>query len=239
MKGFKKNSMKFDQYTFFAQIPAGIISIIPLILLHHFYINPDLSGLMLAILKIKWVENVTLLLIFVLVATELSRQVSKSLLETLYFKKKLYLPTTNMLLYLNNRITNDKKQLISTKLYKDFNIHLPNTKEQEKNELQSRKKFAEAVALIIVKVGKGKLVFARNIQYGFSRNIVGASIVGFILSAFDVFFFKKIYINNPAAGFSIILCLIYLLPIVFSKLLVNFTGNLYAEKLFDEYLALP
>ena len=231
--------MKFDQYTLFAQIPAGLLSMVPLIILHHFYINPDLDGLLITIFKITWVENITLLVVFVLMATELSRQLSKSLLETFYFKGRLYLPTTNALMHESDRFTTNFKQRIDDKLFNNFQVHLPNSQEQRRNEVKSRKKIAEAVKLIIAKVGKGKLVIVRNTQYGFSRNIIGASIIGLILSVFNIWFFNTIFINHPAVNISIVLCLVYILPIIFSKWLVNYTGNLYAEKLFEEYLATP
>jgi len=90
--------------------------------------------------------------------------------------------------------------------------------------------------LIRQKVKDGRLLLNHNIEYGFARNLVGGSIIGFAMSLFDIFYFCDK--SNVLFYISIVLTMLFLSIFLLRKILMHNLGNQYAKRLFQEYLQL-
>lgn len=228
--------MKLDYYTVYSRICPAIITSIPFILFNHFYINPELSGFFHTVFEWKWISNVSTTFVAVLLFSNINRTISKFVIEKRLYKNELYMPTTNLLLHSDNTYSESYKKSIYEKIFNDFGIKLLSRKEQFTNEQEARKKIVEAVNHIREKVKKGHLVAQFNREYGFIRNLIGGSIIGITATLFCIVFFKLFYPSPLAYLLSIIGCIIYSSIFIFHRVLLKWYGNIYAQRLFTEYL---
>ena len=98
-----------------------------------------------------------------------------------------------------------------------------------------QKYIVEAVGLIRKKVGNGVLLLQHNMEYGFFRNLIGGSVLSFMVCLANAYlFFSK---NKTVFSFSVALGGLFLFFVLLSKPILRRKGNLYAKTLFQEYLS--
>jgi hypothetical protein len=165
----------------------------------------------------------------------LARSTSKVLFQfPLFNEDESRMPTTEYLLWNNNSLSKQNKNLIREKIKSDFNLVLMNEKQEKSNEKEARLIIADAVKRIRERVRENQILFNYNCNYGFIRNFMGANIWSFflvlILGAINYF---NIQLDNRLfIGASTIILLSY--PIAFYMLRV--TSKEYASQLFTVYL---
>lgn len=226
------------RYIVKARIYPAVISIIPIIIFFHFYLNNIVSDLFNLVINIKWLGDISISVIFIYLFVQINRFIGKELYEKIYFKNELYMPTTNYLMHSNEKYSKDYKTKIYSKIKNDFGIELVTHEEEEANNLEARRKIVEAAGQIRQKVKNGHLLLQHNIEYGFVRNFIGGSTVAFLLSLMNLYIFYYISYNKIAFGISIFTAIFYLMPIILSKIIINKFGNLYAQRLIMEYMSL-
>ena len=146
------------------------------------------------------------------------------------------MPTTQFMLFSNDEYSAQKKKHIRDKVKSDFNFDMPSLETEQSDEVEAKKLIAEAVGLIRNKVKDGNLLLQHNMEYGFFRNLIGGSVFGLIVSIIGVVYFHNV---NAHFGFtlsSILLSMVFLSLLLFSKRIINYFGRLYAKRLFIEYL---
>jgi len=161
---------------------------------------------------------------------------SKNIFQRFYFKDELYMPTTNYLMFSDKTSSQQHKIKIRNKIFSDFRINLSTAEEESMDEHAARTKIVEIMALIRKKLMGNKFLLQHNIEYGAMRNAIGGSVLGILLSIFNIIFFIKYIEINLAFYISIATLVIYISLVVFSKIIINFYGNNYAKILFREYL---
>jgi hypothetical protein len=165
----------------------------------------------------------------------LIRSISKWIFQFQFFKKnESYMPTTELLLWNNDELTDDKKKRIREKIKNKFRVELPTKQSEAKNEQQSRKLIAEIVPQIREVTRDNDILFDYNCYFGSIRNALGGCVVAATLLV--VLFF----INLKYAVFSILLLVailgLYLFCFIIAKLLLKHFGYEYARKLYDVFL---
>lgn len=156
-----------------------------------------------------------------------------------FIEDKLYssgskMPTTELMLIKDNRMTQRRKTAITTKVKSDFNIELENNLEDTRN---NRILINEAVGQIRTKIGRNNpLVSQRNRQYGFFRNTLGGAVLALLASLAGVLI-SVVTGNDVAHEMSLLFTILYASGIVVLFPLLKFMGNQYAIALYDEYLA--
>lgn len=168
--------------------------------------------------------------------SEVGRMLSKNIFQRFYFKDELYMPTTNYLMFSDKTSSQQHKIKIRNKIFSDFRINLSTAEEESMDEHAARTKIVEIMALIRKKLMGNKFLLQHNIEYGAMRNAIGGSVLGILLSIFNIIFFIKYIEINLAFYISIATLVIYISLVVFSKIIINFYGNNYAKILFREYL---
>ena len=228
--------MKFDQYYLYARIFPALLTAIPLILFHHFYINNDLSGFLHTVWSVHWIAEITMPLVFILFLVFVSRSISKMIIENKRYGGETKMPTTNFLLFENDFYSNEYKSKIQKRISDDFGIKLLSRNEESGNMPEARKRIVEAVSHIRERVKGGRLLLQHNMEYGFFRNLVGGSCLAFICSIFCTFFFYFFYPSPVAFSLSLIGTVIYGSILLLHGKILDWFGGMYAKRLFQEYM---
>ena len=217
----------FGEYGIRARLFPALICILPFILLKHSILDHYYKVSFNQVIY----GDISIGLILIYLMIQINRFLSKSL-----FENKDNFPTDKILLPSNKGLSNETRNKITEKIYTDFNLHLPTQKDEDSNIDDTKKKIREIVKLIIGKAGNGELILQHNIEYGFIRNFMGGSVISLIFSIINIYLFVFISHNTILFVVSIILSLIYLIPIIFSKKILKQYGEAYTDILFREYL---
>lgn len=216
-------------YTITARYFPAIICSLPIFILWFFFLEAYLHGFISMLFRFKWADSLTFNLVFVYLLAQLSRFIGKEFFEKVYFKNELNFPTTRFLLNSDHTFTTEYKEKIRKKIFMDFSIIL-NPKSNNKDQ----RKIAEVVGLIRERVKNGNLLLQHNIEYGFVRNLIGGAVVGCVISVLDGILLYK---NLTAFIISIFLLVLFFLILISSKFILARFANLYAKRLYIEYLS--
>lgn len=227
--------MKFDKYNRTARIYPSIIILLPFLIFTIYCDIGNLKDVFDDLLKVKIIGNITISIVLLYFLTQLNRFIGKFLFEKNMFSDELEMPTTNFLLFSNSEFSAEYKKQMRKQINKDFQIDLPDEKEEILDLENARKRIVEAVGLIRQKVKNGRLLLQHNIEYGFARNLIGGAIIGFLMSAFDIAYFF-ILGNKLIGAISIALSLVFAILLLIHKPIIKHLGNQYAKRLFQEYL---
>ncbi|MGB0757353.1 MAG: hypothetical protein ACPGO5_02760 [Patescibacteria group bacterium] len=228
----------FNEYTLKARIVPACITLIPILVLYNFFLQLYINDFVNFVNNFFILaSNVSLAIIMIFVFAQFGRSVGKFLFEKIHFKDQLQFPTTDFLLYQNDKLSKEYKEKIRQQIENDFQIKLLDQKEENADIDSARKKIVEAVGLVRNKVKDGRLLLQHNIEYGFYRNVVGGSVIATAISILNMLLFLIYLPNEIALTLSVILFVVYLMPIIFSKKILNTHGHKYAELLFQEYLS--
>ncbi len=230
--------MKFDKYTRIARIYPTALSIVPVVILVSHLTSVEFKKILQEILVFQILADISISLILLYLSMQVVRFISKEVFEKWYFKNEIEMPTTNLLLFSDSELSKNYKVRIREQVQKDFEFHINSEEEEANNPNESRKQIVSAVGLIRGKVKNGQLLLQHNIEYGFVRNLIGGSMIGFIFSVIDILYFKYWSIHPTLYKVSIFLLIVFLVILLLSKFLINRYGYLYAKRLFQEYLTL-
>lgn len=174
-------------------------------------------------------------IVFLLV--QINRFLSKELFQKVYFKDEINMPTTNLLLKSNNELEKSIKQKIEDKIKTKFDITLLSSIEESAEEPRARKLIATTVSQIRNVLRDNTLLLQHNIEYGFFRNLIGGSFLAFVISLI-ILFCSHFTGDNPTRNLGLILTVIYFLPIILSRVIIDRYGKYYAKILYEQFLTI-
>jgi len=218
----------FSKYTLVARIFPTLLWLIPFYVLQYYYF----SDVFPAIFAIKIVGNISLSLVILYLVSQFFVRFPSKLLEDFLFGSWLDFPTTKFLMFNNNEYSYEFKNKIRDKIKSDFWLDLLSDKWEKSNEKEAKLRIKEAVNLMRNHVKNWHLLLQHNIEYGFCRNLFGASVLGIFFSSWLVFFS---YLNKASFMFSSMLLIVYFLYLVFGKYMIKYYANNYAKCLIAEY----
>ncbi len=221
----------FNEYGRKARLFPALLCAIPFLALKHFLIDPYFGVSLTNKLFTVVIGDVSLIAVLMYLLSQINRLVSKTL-----FEDKSKFPTTEMLLPSSQDVSTEFRQKIGKKVNADFQLSLPNLADEQSSVENTKTRIKEIVHLIINKVGSGRLLLQHNIEYGFARNLIGGSVVAFIVALGCNIIFGFIFENKTAYLISTILSICYLIPVIFSKAILDHYSKEYARILFREYL---
>ena len=227
----------FDKYDIRARIAPAIITIVlPVFVFSHFYINPELSKFYDGFQKFALGSDIAISSIIMFYLSQYARIIGKNVFEKKYFIGELNMPTTQFLLYSNSEYSDDYKIKIAQKISKDFGLILNDKQQELSDEQNSRRKIVEAMSHIRKKLFSNKFLLKHNIEYGAMRNAIGGSVIGGIISIFNVIFFEIVKYNKLALIISAGLLALFIFLIAISKWIISGYGRAYAKILIREYM---
>ncbi len=219
----------FSTYNLIARIFPTIIGLIPWFVFQYFYLNNiwNIDSLIASA-----VGNVGLSTILLYTFNQYFVRIPSKIFEDFLFKKQLYFPTTSFLMYSDDEYSSEFKDQIRQAVKRDLSIQLPTADDEHKNEKDARKRIKDSIRVIIGKVKDGYLVLQHNIEYGFVRNLWGASLSGIFGSLLLIFLSEPLSLLRTVG----VICLIgYGLYLCFGFVVIKYFGRAYARKLIEEY----
>lgn len=228
--------MNINEYYIKARLFPTILTSIPILSLYYFGFSEKLIEFMTFLEGYKWASDITLSIAIIYFLIQINRFISKELFQNLFFKEELNMPTTNLLLNSNSTLAKSIKSQIVQKIATDFNILLLDTNSENNDEEEARKTISSAVAQIRNTTRDNSMLLQHNIEYGFVRNLIGGSVLAVLISVFNIFLFQYTFSNSFAFKLNLIFLIIYILPVILSKYLINKYGKYYAKILFEQYL---
>jgi len=225
-----------DEYEIKARYIPAILSSIPLIMLTSYAKEEILLNLFKTVEWFLIVENVTLSLVIIIFIINVQRFIAKYLFEDRIFEKGLNFPTTQMLLWNDDKLSKEFKLRIHNKIKIDFDLKLSDETEEKDKLEEAKKKAKDAVSLIRIKVGKGIHTHQHNIQYGFIRNFIAGTLLSLPVALFNIYLFTYEIPVSYGIYISIFIAILDFAFLIFNKLFLNKLGTYYANVLFSEYL---
>lgn len=229
--------MNSNRYTILARLFPAALSAVPFFVLGHYYLTPILAGFIENIMAFRWAGDFTITAAAIFLLMQINRWISKIIFEDKMFLIGTKLPTTDYLLHMSSYFSPDYLKKIHEKIAKDFNINLASATAELVDESVARKKISEAVDLIRLRVGSGKLVGQHNIEYGFARNLAGGSVIGLVVSLTSLMVFSFYHFHPVAATLSGIVGVLYGIYLSFARRLIVYLGENYARVLIQEYMS--
>ena len=223
----------FSEYGRKARLFPALLSSFPFIVIKHFAIDPYVGSSTIGQLFSGIAGDVTIGIVLIYLLSQINRLVSK-----IFFENKTKFPSTIMLLPSNTSFSMNYRKKLEEKISTDFQLAVPTLSDENSDFGNTQIRIQEIVSLIINKVGKGKLLLQHNIEYGFMRNLIGGAVVSLIISIISMNMFHFAIYNKVAFNISLILSFCYLLPILFSKIILSHYSKEYARILFREYIGL-
>lgn len=230
--------MKRTEYNLKARLFPTIICAVPLLTLYYFGFSEKVIDFIEFLKGYKWASDITISTAIIYFMTQINRFVSKELFQNIFFKEEKNMPTTIFLLHSNIFLAQNTKRHIREKIKEKFGIELLSAPQENENESEARKVIIDAVAQIRNVTRDNNLLLQHNIEYGFTRNLIGGCFIAILVTMFNLYFFKTVAINEQAFNISIIFGILYLIPIILSRYLVNKYGKNYAKVLFEQFLSI-
>lgn len=227
-----------NKYYLRARLLPTTITCIPIYILVHSVITKTYSDRLEPLLSVlPMLTSLGISVAFVFLLIQVNRTLSKEIFQRFYFKEETHMPSTDFLLYQNDFLEMAVKEKLRNKIKTKYDIELLSQTEESQKVSESRKRIAFAVSQIRNSLRDNALLLQHNIEYGFFRNLIGGCVLAVIFSiiigayAFSINDKQLVYI-----GFS--LALIYLIPILLSKMILSVFGKNYAKILFEQFLSL-
>jgi len=225
----------FDSYSLIARLFPSLLSLLPLFI-SWFYLRNQLGLEALGnyLGNITFFGEISLSLIILYAWSQLVRTTSKRL-EERYFTKSQGFPTTYMLLTSGSGFSLQFKEQFRERVSSQYGLSLI-SQEKELTDLdEAKKRINDAIRLIIRDHGDNPRVRRHNIWYGFSRNLCGGAIYGFLFSVVGVILGK--ILGLPILSIiSLILALPYAIIVIFRKEILVQHGEAYARELVIEFM---
>jgi len=228
--------MKRSEYFIKARLFPTILTSIPILCLYYFAIGKDLESFITFISEIEWLGNVTIFTAIVFAFVQINRFTSKELFQRFYFKDEIDMPTTKYLLFENSFFASHIKEKIRLKIASDYGIQLLDEQSEKDNPTEAKKVITSAVSRIRNSTRDNKMILQHNIEYGFVRNLIGGSLIAAVISSINLFVFSQIILNPLAFKINLASIIVYVVPILLSKFLINKYGHYYAKILYEQFL---
>lgn len=222
--------MILDSYKRPARGYPALLTAIPIIILFNLILKDE--PIFDSLLGIS-VSNLTAVTASLYLLIQINRTLSMALFEP----QPLEMPTVKFLLFTNDHFSTNHKNKIRDKVFQDYGISLPSKDEEDQNVLEAKKRIREATTMIKETLGRGKMLFQMNIEYGFIRNLLGGSIVALIVNCFLIYY---TYVNNLNIIFifSIVYGSLPAILLLFNRYLTRTFSHRYADRFYSEYLTL-
>ena len=230
--------MKSTSYYVKARLFPTLLTVIPLLLLLNVVIAPLYHDSLSQIFDIlPLITNLGLSGALIFLMVQINRFVSKEVFQRFYFQDEINVPTTNHLLWSNSKLDNQTKTMIREKIQIHYNITLMNEENETLNENTCRKQIVIAISQIRNSLRENKLLLQHNIEYGFFRNLLGGCLVA-ILFSIGMLIYAIIQHDATLTTTGILLAIVYFIPILLSKILINRYGNYYSKILYEQFLSI-
>lgn len=170
-------------------------------------------------------------------AKELFRSTGKALFQFSFFKEdETYMPSTEMLLWSTTMLSKKEKKRFHDKVFERFKIKLLTPTQEKSNQQEARLLIAEAIRKIRNITRDDNILLQYNIEYGFCRNFLGASLYSilFLIACVIISYFK--FIDCSSFPFLVLLVIQVILSSL-SFVFLKQQARAYARQLISLYMS--
>ena len=224
--------MNFDKYTLHARVYPTVLCIIPIVLFVLAIDDPTLAKLLSDVVAVQVVGQIGVGVAAFFLLMQLARSIGKDVFERFIFDDELEFPTTTYLMPTSSELSVALRTRIAAKTSELFDLELPTIAECEADLLSARRQARDIVAQIRGAAGKPELLQQRNWEYGFYRNLIGGSVVAFVVSIVAAYG----HAGTTVGYVCVVLSIIYLVILLSSPWLLRRSANHYARQLFSAFL---
>lgn len=229
---------KRNRYFYQARLLPTLITAIPLLIVTNKIIAVKYAIALKAIYDIlPLITHLGLSAGVIFFLVQINRLIAKEVFQRWYFRDELYMPTTNHLLTSSTYYPITIKNKIRDKIASKFQIELLTAIEEQNDQNNARKLIATAVSQIRNMLRENSMLLQHNIEYGFWRNLIGGSFIAVIFSAVIIWYGYHNYFKDQIT-IGIICFIVFLVPVVFSKIILRYYGKYYAKILYEQFLSL-
>ena len=228
--------MKMDRYYLQARLMPALLTAIPAVIFFHAFLSPGLQTLFpeLDILTEGTSLSFSVALVFLWV--QLSKLTGRSIFQRLIFNDELKMPTTNFLLYTDTFFTPETKRAIRKKIEDYFGLRLYNYRQERQQEINARKQICLAVSQIREQLRENKMLLRHNIDYGFFKSLISGSMLASLLCLAGMLFGRSFHPIGQFSELFLILGILYLIPVLFSRSIMQHFGHYYSKILYEQFL---
>ena len=230
--------MAINNYYLKARLFPTVLTSIPALIIYNKFVATMFHDKLEKIFTaLPTITDIILSGAIIFLHVQINRLLSKEIFQRLYFKDEVHMPTTNFLLKSNLEFESSIKQKIEDKIKSKFDISLHTANEESANETNARKLIVTAVSQIRNSLRENNLLLQHNIEYGFFRNLIGGSFLAFLISIIVVIY-SHVLGDNEMKNIGWIFAVIYFIPILLSKFIINRFGKYYAKILYEQFLTI-
>ncbi len=223
-----------SEYTLKARLFPTILSTPPLLLLCDSLFNLQAS---------QWLDSSAMIWLFgkgvastalVFLMMQVNRLIGLEIFQRWITQDELDFPTTRWLLATNTEMSQIQRQSINQKIQSDFQITLQPASEGDTPQV--RRHNADIVGRIRLFVGSPPKLLQFNIEYGFFRNLIGASPTVLAVGLASAYLYSEKIL--PAWGYHLALAYAVLAGVLvcLARPIISRLGIQYARVLFQTYL---
>lgn len=223
-----------SEYTLKARLAPTIIATPPLLILGDALFNIQIS---------QWLESSAMTWLFgkgaasaalVFLMMQVNRLIGMEIFQRWISKDELNFPTTRWLLPTNCELSDAQRQSINAKIQHDFQIAL--LPESMGEDAQVRRHNADIVGRIRIFVGSPPKLLQFNIEYGFFRNLIGASVPVLAACLANSYLYSESLLATWAYHLSFAYALFASFLVCLARPIIDRLGIQYARVLFQTYL---
>lgn len=222
------------EYTAKARLAPTILATPPLLLLGDALFNIQVS---------QWLDSSTMTWLFgkgaasaalVFLMMQVNRLIGLEIFQRWISQDELNFPTTRWLLPTNSEMSDSQRQSINAKIQRDFQVAL--LPESMGDNPQVRRHNADIVGRIRSFVGSPPKLLQFNIEYGFFRNLIGASLPVLVAGVANAHLYSEKLLPVWAYHLSFAYAIFAAALVCLARPLIERLGIQYARVLFQTYL---
>lgn len=224
-----------SEYYTKARLFPTVLTMVPLVTFYIYYISPIVTPILEPVWNLLPVFTgvaINTVVMFMLVL--LNRFLSKIIFQKILYQDDLKMPTTDYLLPGHPSLDKATRNRYYELIVHDFNIDMRKQLKSLKNEHDKRIMITRVVGQIRELLTGNKMLLHHNIEYGFFRNLVGGCVLASLISL-TLLILAYCNGDDGMIATSLIMLIVYLLPMIFSKSIIKFHGDNYAKVLFEQY----
>jgi hypothetical protein len=222
------------EYTLKARLAPTALATPPLLLLGDALFNIQVS---------QWLDSSTMTWLFgkgvastalVYLMMQVNRLIGLEIFQQWVSKDELDFPTTRWLLPTNTEMSPAQRESINQKIQRDFQIAL--LPDSSGDTPQVRRHNADIVGRIRLFVGSPPKLLQCNIEYGFFRNLIGASLPVLAAGLASAYLYSENMLPEWAYHLALAYSVFAGILVCLSRPLIERLGTQYARVLFQTYL---
>lgn len=222
------------KYTLMARLAPSALAAPPILLFFNAIFDIQVN---------QWLETSTMILLFgkgtatvalVFLMMQINRLIGLEFFQRWVSKDELNFPTSRWLLANNTEMSALQRQNIDNKLQNDFQVGLLPAVMGDTAEV--RRHNADVVGRIRLFVGSSPKILQYNIEYGFFRNLIGASPPVLIAGLGNAYLYSEELLPAWAYHLSLAYSVFAGILVCLARPIIERLGTHYARTLFYVYL---